>query len=63
MDLQFPLEEGLIRALILMCTKDLLQDSFNPEDRRNNSQDDIANLSQFIYRNMKNDTQKKIEGD
>lgn len=62
MDVQFPLEEGLIQTMIQLCDKELLQDSFNPEDRNNNAQDDAANLTQYIARNMKNETQKKIEG-
>ena len=60
-DSSFPLEEALISPLIELVVKELLGASYRPEDSNNNSNDDLANLVNFIRRNTKSSLQKQIE--
>lgn len=60
LDKQFPLEEGLIPALIEMVIKELLGASYRPEDSENNASDDLANLASFIQRNVKSSLAKQL---
>ena len=57
-DSPFPLEEALISPLIELVVKELLGASYRPEDSNNNSNDDLANLVNFIRRNTKSALQK-----
>ncbi len=61
LDSTFPLEEALISPLTDLIIKELLGASYRPEDSTNDSSDDLANLVNFVRRNMKSDFQKTID--
>lgn len=63
MEANFPLEEGLIPALIEAVVKELLGAAWRPQDNDNNANDDIADLAAYVRRNLKNNFQKQISGD
>lgn len=63
LDLIFPLEEGLVPPLIQMILQELLGAAYRPKDSINNASDDLANIADFIKRNMKSNIQKQIDGE
>ena len=61
LDTQFPLEEGLVTALIEIAVKFLSGSIYKPTDSSNNASDDLSDIMTFIRRNMKSNLQKQIE--
>ncbi len=61
LDKEFPLEDALIPPLTELVTKELSGAIYKPEDSENNAMDDLANLANFIARNVKSNLQKQIE--
>lgn len=57
----FPLEDSLVEPLIELVVKDLLPDTYKPNDEINNDRDDLADIMAFIRKNMKSNLQKQIE--
>lgn len=63
MDLEYPLEEGLIPQVIELVVKELLSAEYRPEDSNNNAEDDLSNLMAFLRRNAKSNLVKALEGE
>lgn len=63
MDLEYPLEEGLIPQVIELVVKELLSAEYRPEDSSNNAEDDLSNLMTFLRRNAKSNLVKALEGE
>jgi hypothetical protein len=63
MDLEYPLEEGLIPQVIELVVKELLSAEYRPEDSNNNAEDDLSNLMAFLRKNSKSNLTKAIEGE
>lgn len=63
MDLEYPLEEGLIPQVIELVVKELLSAEYRPEDSSNNAEDDLSNLMAFLRKNSKSNLTKAIEGE
>ena len=63
MDLEYPLEEGLIPQVIELVVKELLSAEYRPEDSNNNAEDDLSNLMTFLRRNAKSNLVKALEGE
>lgn len=61
LDTQFPLEEGLVTALIEMAVKFLSGSIYKPTDSSNNASDDLSELATFLRQNLKSNLQKQIE--
>lgn len=61
LDRDFPLEEALIPPVIELVVKELLGASYRPKDPENNATDDLADLANFLARNVKSRLQKQIE--
>lgn len=61
LDREFPIEEGLTQGIVELVVKELKNAEFTPEDQENNANDDIADLANFIRRNMKSNIQKQLE--
>lgn len=61
LDSVFPLEEALIPKLVMMVVKELSRPEYLPEDKQNNSNDDLAGLSVYngTRRNKKADTESE----
>lgn len=45
LDKNFPIEEALIPTLVELCVKELSGSVYNPDDRQNNSSDDLSNVA------------------
>lgn len=58
MDKRFPIEEGLIMALIQAVVQDLANKIYNPADNENNDTDDLSRIANYIARYLK----KRREG-
>lgn len=63
LDSDFPIEDALITPLLELVVKDLLGASYRPKDDTNNANDDLSDLANFIFRNIKNKLQKQMSGD
>lgn len=63
LDKSYPIEEALIPTLIELVVKELSGAVYKPSDTQNNSNDDLADLYNFLRKNMKSNMQKQIEGD
>lgn len=63
LDSDFPIEEALIPVLIELVVKVLSGVKYQPADRRNNAQDDLAQLALFLRHNTKGDLQKALDMD
>lgn len=61
LDAEFPLEEGLISPLLELVIKTVLGGIYKPEDDKNNANDDLSNLANFIRGNVKSNLQKQME--
>lgn len=61
LDTEFPLETALVPQLIELTVTEIKKALYDPEDIENNANDDLANLINFIRRNMKSNLQKQIE--
>lgn len=61
LDKQFPIEDALIPPLTELVVKELSGAIYKPEDSENNATDDLANLANFLARNIKSNLQKQIE--
>lgn len=61
LDSNLALEEDLIPNLIELVVKVLSVSIYRPEDAINNGRDDLANLYNFINRNMKSNLTKQLE--
>lgn len=61
LDKEFPIEDALIPPLTELVVKELSGAIYKPEDSENNSTDDLANLANFLARNIKSNLQKQIE--
>lgn len=61
LDTEFPLEAALVPQLIELTVTEIKKALYDPEDIENNANDDLANLINFIRRNMKSNLQKQIE--
>lgn len=53
MDMEYPLEEGLIPVVIELIVKELDGEKYSPADNENNANDDLERLSNYIARNLK----------
>jgi len=62
LDAEFPLEEGLIPALISAVVKDLLGSAYRPKDDINDANDDLSELASFLRRNIKSELAKQLNG-
>jgi hypothetical protein len=60
MDVEYPLEEGLIPQVIEAVVKTLLIANYDPEDSINNAKDDLSNLATYIAKNTKSALAKKL---
>lgn len=61
LDKEFPIEDALIPPLTELVVKELSGAIYKPEDSENNATDDLANLANFLARNIKSNLQKQIE--
>lgn len=61
LDVEFPLEDGLVSSLIDIVVKYLSSAEYKPEDENNDASDDLSNLIAFIRRNATSNLQKQIE--
>ena len=61
LDKEFPIEDALIPPLTELVVKELSGAIYKPEDSENNATDDLANLANFLARNVKSNLQKQIE--
>lgn len=53
MEKEFPIEEALIPLLIQSVVKELAGPSYKPSATVNDANDDLSNIANFIYNNMK----------
>lgn len=53
LDIEYPLEEGLVPLLIQSVVQELSPKTITPEDSYNNASDDKSNLANYIARNQK----------
>ena len=61
LDMEFPLEEGLVSQVIEIVVKYLSGAIYKPKDETNDANDDLSDLVSFIRRNVKSNLQKQIE--
>ena len=61
LDREFPIEEGLTQGIVELVVKELKNAEYTPEYQENNANDDIADLANFIRKNMKSNMQKQLE--
>ena len=61
LDMEFPLEEGLVSTVIELTVKYLSGIVYKPKDQSNDASDDLSDLMSFLRRNMKSNFQKQIE--
>lgn len=54
MDMDFPLEEALIPALIDLIVKELGAQKYQSEDNQNNANDDLSTLASYIRQQLAN---------
>ena len=45
LDKTFPIEDSLITPLIQLVVEELTKDEYKPEDKKNNSNDDLSNIT------------------
>lgn len=57
LDMDYPLESGLVPALIQAVVQDLAPKTVQPEDSYNNAADDKSNIANYIARNQKQNVQ------
>lgn len=57
MDIEYPLENSLIPALIQSVVAELAPKTITPEDSTNNATDDKSNIHNYIARNLKQNAQ------
>lgn len=57
LDIEYPIEPGLIPLLIQSIVQELAPKTVQPEDTYNNASDDKANLANYIARNIKQNAQ------
>lgn len=62
MDRDFPLEDALITQLLSLVIKDVLGAAWRPKDDRNNANDDLADLANFVRNYMKKDYNDVTKG-
>ena len=60
LDLNIPIEEGLVTTLIEMVVKELAGSMYIPNDTINNASDDKADLATFLRTNTKSDLAKQL---
>lgn len=63
LDMEFPLEEGLISILVQSVMKELLGAAWRPADLENDSSDNLSKLAQFLARNMKSQFARQLDAD
>lgn len=63
MNTTFPLENKLIPDLVQVVVKELLGASYRPQDEKNNSQDDLSQLSGFLRNITNRDFQRRMNGE
>lgn len=61
LDKDFPLEEGLVTALIQMAAQFLTGAAYRPKDDSNDAADTLSDLATFLRQNLKSKLQKQIE--
>lgn len=60
LDNTFPIEESFIPLLIQAVVQELAGPLYRPEDDRNNANDDLSTLHNYIARNSKSELQKEL---
>lgn len=60
LDQNYPLEEALIPAVNELILKELSAALYKPEDNINNATDDLANMYNYIRRNLKSQLAKEL---
>lgn len=60
LDLEFPLEADLLPQMLELIIKEVLGISYKPKDSVNNNADDLADLANFVRRNMKSAMAKQM---
>lgn len=63
LDAEFPIEDALVNQLIQLTVQELRGPEYAPEDDQNNAKDDLADMMNFIRRNMKSNLSKQIDGE
>lgn len=63
MEQEFPLEYSLIPGLIAMVVKDILGTAWRMADNRNDANDDLADIANYVRLNMKKRYNNVIEGE
>jgi len=53
LDATFPLDAALIPQMIELLVKELSGMNYRPKDSYNSSSDDLADIANFVRRNMK----------
>ena len=61
LDQDFPLEGAMIPQLLELIVKELYGTNIRPKDDQNNSADDMAELVNYVRRNMKSDVAKQLQ--
>lgn len=56
LDMEYPLEPGLVPLLVQSVVQELAPKTVQPEDSYNNASDDKANIANYIARNQKQNT-------
>jgi hypothetical protein len=54
MDRKYPLEEGLIPAVLELVIKDVGGQKYQAEDKQNDASDDLSNLAAYIRQQLAN---------
>ena len=60
LDVNIPIEEGLVTTLIEMVVKELAGSMYIPNDDQNNAKDDKADIYSFLAKNIKSDLAKQL---
>lgn len=60
MDMDFPIEEGLIPDLIQAVIKEILGAAYRPKDAVNDANDALSDLASYIAKNVKSNLAKQI---
>lgn len=60
LDMDYPLEEGLIPSVNELIMKELTGALYRPEDNINDASDNLSNLQAFLQRNMKSKLAKEL---
>ena len=48
MDMEFPIEDYLVPQLVLLVVKELGEVQMRPEDNKNNSKDDLSDITEKV---------------